>query len=120
MKKFLIYCVLGVSLLCTSCGLSRQASSNLNLSQTEVILAKKNYKIIGTVSGECIQNYVLGIGGLSSSSMAQSAVASMYRNANLKGSQAIINTNICYKNKFIIVYSQVKCIASGTIIEFTE
>ena len=109
-----------LTLLCSSCGMSRQASTNVNQVQTEVVLAKKNYKVVGTVTGECAQNYVFGIGGLSKNSMANSAVAQMYKNANLTGSQAIINTNVCYKNKLILVYTQAKCIASGTIIEFTE
>lgn len=109
-----------MALIFTSCGISRQAASNINMAQTEVVLSQKNYKVIGTVSGECTQNYILGIGGLSQSSMAQSAISEMYKNANLTGSQAIINTNVCYKNKLIILYTQSKCIASGTIIEFIE
>ena len=107
--------------MCTSCGISRQATSNVNQVQTEVVLAKKNYKVIGTVSGECAQNYVFGMGGLSKGSMATSAVAEMYRNANLTGSQAIINTNVSYKSKhFLVFYNQVNCIASGTVIEFVD
>ena len=113
-------CAACLTLLGTSCGTSRQATSNVNQVQTEVVLAKKNYNVIGTVSGVCSQNYVFGIGGLSKSSMANSAVAEMYRNANLTGSQAIINTNVSYKNKMILVYTQAKCIASGTVIEFVE
>lgn len=120
MKKFLVICTACSALLLTSCGISRQSTSNVNQVQTEVVLAKKNYKVIGTVMGECSQNYIFGIGGLSKQSMENSAVAEMYRNANLTGSQAIINTNVSYKNKMILVYSQAKCIASGTIIEFTE
>lgn len=120
MKKFLIGSVACLALLCSSCGISRQAAANVNQVQTEVVLAKKNYKVIGTVYGESTQTYVFGIGGLSKASMAQSAIADMYRNANLTGSQAIINPNVSYKNKFILIYSQAKCIASGTVIEFTE
>jgi len=120
MKKYVTAVALCLTLLCSSCGVSRQATSNINQIQTEVVLAKKNYKVIGTVTGECSQTYVFGIGGLSKQSMANSAVAEMYRNANLSGSQAIINTNVSYKNKLILIYSQAKCIASGTVIEFTE
>lgn len=120
MKKLLLGGAMCLALLCTSCGISRQAANNVNSVQTEVVLAKKNYKVIGTVYGESTQNYVLGIGGMSKKSMSDAAIAEMYRNANLTGSQAIINTNVSYKNKMIILYTQAKCIASGTVIEFTE
>lgn len=95
MKKLLIACVACVALLTTSCGLSRQATNNQNVTQTEVVLAKKNYKIVGRVSGESSQNYWFGIGGLSKKSLGESAMSEMYKNADLKGSQAIINVNVC-------------------------
>lgn len=120
MKKFLIACIASIALLTTSCGVSREATSNSNIAQTEVVLAKKNYKVVGMVSGECAQNYVLGIGGLSKKSMGESAMSEMYKNAGLTGSQAIINVNVTYKNKFILIYSQSKAIATGTVIEFVD
>ena len=64
MKKFLFASVACLALLCTSCGVSRQATANSNLTQTEVVLAKKNYKVIGQVSGEESQKDLLGIGVL--------------------------------------------------------
>ena len=120
MKKFLFASVACLALLCTSCGVSRQATNNSNLTQTEVVLAKKNYKVIGQVSGVSSQNYWFGIGGLSKKSLGESAMSDMYKNANLKGYQAIINVNVSYKNKFILVYTGSKAIATGTVIEFTE
>ncbi|MDE6279350.1 MAG: hypothetical protein K2M05_05195 [Paramuribaculum sp.] len=120
MKKFLFVCVLCLAMLCTSCGISRQATSNSNLNQTEVVLTKKNYKVIGVVSGESSQNYWFGIGGLSKKSLSESAISDMYKNANLTGSQAIINVNVSFKNKFILVYTGAKCTATGILIEFTE
>lgn len=120
MKKFLLICTACVALLFTSCGISRQAASNQNLAQTDVVLSKKNYKIIGTITGESNQNYWFGIGGLSKKSLGDAAIAEMYRNANLTGSQAIINTTVSYNNKMILIYTGAKCKAQGTIIEFTE
>ena len=76
--------------------------------------------MVGTVSGESTQNYWLGIGGMSKKSMDETAISDMYKNANLTGSQAIINTNVSHKNKLILIYNQAKAIATGTIIEFTE
>ncbi len=109
-----------MALLCTSCGVSRQATGNTNITQTEVVLAKKNYKIVGMVKGESAQNYWFGIGGLSKKSLGESAMSEMYKNANLKDSQAIINVNVSYKNKFILIHNQAKAIATGTVIEFVE
>lgn len=120
MKKFLLTCTACFALLLTSCGISRQNTSNTNLTQTEVQLTKKNFKVIGTVSGCSTQNYWLGFGGMSRQSMYETAISDMYQNANLTGSQVIINTNVSYKNKFVLIYSQAKAIATGTIIEFTE
>lgn len=64
-SKFLFCAVASACMLLSSCGLSREATSNQNLTQTEVILAKNNYKVLGTVTGESKQNYWFGIGGLS-------------------------------------------------------
>lgn len=121
MKKYLIICIACISLLCTSCGISRSATGNTNLAQTEVVLAKKNYKVIGTVRGESTQNYWFGIGGLSKKSLAQSAMNDMYESAELMGkSRAVINVNVAYKNTFALIFCKSKAIATGTVIEFTE
>lgn len=120
MKKFLIACVACVALLTTSCSVSNQATSNANVTQTEVVLSKKNYRVVGTVSGESSQNYWFGIGGLSKKSLRESAMTDMYKNANLTGSQAIINVNVSYRNKFILIYNGAKAIATGTVIEFVD
>ncbi|MDE6300401.1 MAG: hypothetical protein K2M19_01615 [Muribaculaceae bacterium] len=120
MKKFMLPCAVCLALLCSSCGVSRQATGNTNITQTEVVLAKKNYRVIGTVSGESSQNYWFGIGGLSKKSLGESAMSDMYKNANLTGAQAIINVNVSYKNKFILIYTGAKAIATGTIIEYTD
>ncbi|MDE6369783.1 MAG: hypothetical protein K2K94_11175 [Muribaculaceae bacterium] len=120
MKKLLVMGVATLALLCSSCGISRSATSNSNLTQTEVQLTKKNFKVVGTVSGVSTQNYWLGIGGMSKKSMDETAISDMYKNANLKGSQVIINTNVSHKNKMILIYNQVKAVATGTVIEFTE
>lgn len=120
MKKILFVCAACMALMCTSCGFSRSATQNQNVTQTQVVLAKNNFKVLGTVSGECTQNYVFGIGGLSRKSMGESAMANMYKNAKLKNSQAVINVNIVYKDKVILIYNQSKAIATGTVIEFID
>ena len=105
-----------MGLLVSSCGVHQEATSNFNQLQTQVVLDKANYDVVGTDTGECTQVYILGIGGLSKKSMSE-----MYKNANIKGSQAIINANVQYKASTILgVYSKVTAIANGTIIEFKK
>lgn len=120
MKKFVIASAACLALVCSSCSISREATANQNVTQTEVVLAKKNYKVVGVATGVSAQNYWFGIGGLSKKSLGESAMSDMYKNANLKGSQAIINVNVSYKNKFILIHNQAKAIATGTVIEFTD
>lgn len=105
------------------CGASREATHNIAEFQTQVVLQKKNFKVIGTVSGKSEQTYVFGIGGLSKKSMTESAMSEMMKRADLMdGSRAIINVNVQYKSKCVLgfVYNKVTAIATGTIIEFTE
>jgi uncharacterized protein YbjQ (UPF0145 family) len=121
MKKFLLVCVAAMGLLVSSCGVHQEATSNYNQLQTQVVLDQANYDVVGTATGECTQVYVLGIGGLSKKSMSESAMSEMYKNANIKGSQAIINANVQYKASTVLgIYSKVTAIANGTIIEFKK
>ncbi len=106
----------------TSCGFSREAACNNNLVQTEVVLQKSNYKVIGTISAESEQTYVFGFGGLSKKSLGQSAMADLYKQADMLGkSRAVINVSVSYKNAYytpIVIKS--KAIATGTVIEFND
>lgn len=120
MKKFLIGCVACLALLTTSCGISRQPMQNMALSQTEVVLSQKNYKVVKVVSGESTQNYWFGIGGMSKKSLEESAISDMYKNANLTGAQAIINVNVSHKNKLILIHNQAKALATGIVVEFVD
>lgn len=122
MKKiFLFGVVAAISLLMTGCGFSKEAVSNQNQNQTSVVLSKNNYTIVKSVRGENTQTYVFGlIGGLSKKSLKESAMSEMVKNANLKGSQAIINVNVQYKNTISPIITQTTAIATGTIIEFTK
>ena len=122
MKKiFLFGVVAAISLLMTGCGFSKEAVSNQNQNQTSVVLIKNNYTIVKSVRGESTQTYVFGlIGGLSKKSLKESAMSEMVKNANLKGSQAIINVNVQYKNTISPIITQTTAIATGTIIEFTK
>jgi uncharacterized protein YbjQ (UPF0145 family) len=65
--------------------------------------------------------YIFGIGGMSQKSMSNSATSEMYKNANLRGAQAIINSNVNFKCTTVLgVYTKVTATATGTIIEFQK
>ncbi len=121
MKKLALACVAALTMTLTSCGFHNEATSNINQHQTSVVLSKNNYRVLKTVSGESQQTYIFGIGGLSKKSLTQSAHNEMIKNADLKGSQAIINTTVQYKVSTILgIKSDVTAIVTGTVIEFTE
>lgn len=106
----------------SSCGFSREATSNSNVVQTNVVLQKANYKIVGTISAESSQTYVFGIGGLSKKSLGQAAMSDLYKQADMLGkSRAVINVTVSYKSAYYTPIVMItKAIASGTVIEFTE
>ncbi len=89
---------------------------------TNDVMSNNNYRVIGEVSGECSQRYIFGIGGMSDKSKESNAIREMYKNANLKPGQAIININVTYTQQiyFLAIVIKVTSIAHGTIIEFTD
>lgn len=117
MKRLLVS--LSLCLLC-SCSAHLYNTSNHNISETQVVLDKANFTVIGTVSGSASASYILGIGGLSQKSLKGNAVAKMYENANLTGSQAIINVTFKQRVSSILIYSEIEYTASGTIVEFFD
>lgn len=117
MKRLLVS--LSLCLLC-SCSAHLYKTSNHNISETQVVLDKANFTVIGTVSGSASASYILGIGGLSQESLKGNAVTKMYENANLTGSQAIINVTFKQRVSNILIYSEVEYTASGSIVEFFD
>ena len=117
MKKLLV--AFSLCLLC-SCSAHLYNTSNHNISETQVVLDNANFTVIGKVSGSASASYVLGIGGLSQKSLKGNAVAAMYENANLTGSQAIINVTFKQRVSSILIYSKIEYTASGTIVEFFD
>ena len=121
MKKinyfFTLFCV---ALILGSCGINKAPFQDYPVT-TEVQLNQANYRIIGTAEGYSRQLYVFGIGGLSQRSLRQNAIMDMYENANLKGSQAIVNITTALTWQGFIPFFEVKrASARGTIIEFLD
>ncbi len=94
----------------------------VNYQPSNAVISDNNYRIVGEVSGECSQQYIFGFGGMSDKSKESNAIKEMYKNANLKPGQAIININVTYTQQvyFLAIVIKVTSIAHGTIIEFTD
>ena len=122
MKKILFMMAIALGLLVSSCGVTQQATQNINELQTQVVLTEANYKVVGTATAELTQNYVFGFGGISKKALGQSAMSAMMKNADLQGgARAIINANVEYDVvSYLGIYTKVTATATGTIIEFTE
>jgi len=125
MKKVILSLVAALALVLglSSCAtVSSSQLYNTNSTNTVVKLDHNNFKVVGTANGTFEAVYWFGaFGGPSKANGAANAVADMYKNANLSGSQAAINVTTTTKVKSIFgVYSVITYEASCQIIEFTE
>ena len=121
MKKLLLIAVVICAALLTSCSAHLYSSSNASVAKTEVVLSQNNFKVVGQAEGVATVTQVLGIGGCSQKAIRSNAVAEMFKNANLTGSQTIININV--KQAIAGVppfYYHTTYSATGTIVEFTK
>lgn len=110
-----------VAVLFASCAGLNTTTYKDTTAETRVILKEANYKVVGMVEGEYTATYVFGIGGLSKKALNNNAVSEMYKNANLKGSQQIINvTTTTSIETWAGIYTKKRAIARGYVIEFTE
>lgn len=121
MKKLSFVAAIATAGLMTSCAVSEHLTSNRNVMQTNVELSKNNFQVIGTAQGSATVTRVLGIGGLSLKAIRANACAEMVKNANLSGSQALINVNTEVKQRGIApLYWKTVVTTCGQVIEFTS
>ena len=121
MKKLAMFLIVLTTIYLSSCGYNLQPISNIYSSQTQVLLQNNEFKIIGKAKGEASATYILGIGGLSQKAIYNNAVADMFNNANLSGSQTITHINVHnHIGGVPPFYYKVKYVASGTIITFDK
>ena len=122
-KKHAIIAVAAVSLvLFSGCGISSGLHNQLSVqgANTNVVLQKNNFKVLGTVSGTSDATYVLGV-GLNKNTLIAQAKQQMLDNAKLEGaSKAVINVTVEEHVTFILVYVKRIVKVHGTVIEFTE
>ena len=117
--KFLFISLLAV-VFASCAGLNMTPYANDPV-ETKVVLSESNYHIVKEVSGEWSATYVFGIGGLSKKALNNNAISEMYKNAGLTGNQQIINiTTTQSVESWALIYSKVRAIAHGYVIEFEE
>ena len=116
--RIIVAAILGAVLM-TSCGVNSYLTQNTNVNQTNVVLSQNNFRILGESTGRASATYIFGIGGLSKKAVEGNATADMIKNANLKGSQAIINQTATESVQMIAPFFERHTITvKGTIIEF--
>jgi hypothetical protein len=112
--------ILAISL--NSCGINMALFTNKNSTITYVELSKKNFKVLGRVTGTATATYYLGFGGMKNKDLINMATADMVAKANLTGtSKALINTTTdIHKGGLPFLYHQITVTVSAQVIEFTE
>lgn len=120
--KRLIFLLIGITILFSSCAVHNGLTYNENTHATEVVLAKNNYKVIAQVQGQSCATYVFGIGGLTKRGLIDAAKRAMLSKADLiGGSKAIINETVETKSTMVFPFLIKKTvIVSAHVIEFTE
>ena len=87
----------------------------------EVILREDNFRVVGMAEAATSVNRIFGIGGITRSAVRENAVAELFKNANLKGSQTIINiTERVSLTGVPPFFTRHTITTVGTIVEFTD
>jgi hypothetical protein len=121
-KQRSIIILIVATVFLSSCGINSGLynSFNVNGANTNVVLQKKNFKVVETVSGDASDSYIFAI-GLNKPGLVAKAKQKMIENAKLDGtSKAIINITIEEHCKLVLVYVERTITVHGTVIEFTE
>ena len=83
--------------------------------------SSSNFTVVKTVTGEASSSYVFGIGGRKQAQAKASAMNQMIQNAELTGSQAIVNTTVSFHEETVLgVWVKLTAYAVGTVIEFHD
>lgn len=115
----IFFVLLSMATLMYGCGFTNRGALNNNLWNTQVSLDNVPYKMIGTVKGYSRSTYVFGIGGMSATSLYNSANSDMINHANLKDNQAIIyTTTVASRHGAFPLFWREEAVAYGILIEF--
>ena len=120
MKRILAFSLLCLTLMLVGgCGVSSDMTFNQNEMQTNVVLSQNNFVAVKTVTGEASSTYFLVFGGLRRAETKAAAMSDMVWNAELSGSQAIVNASVSMHVQTILgIYTKVTAYATGTVVEF--
>ncbi|MBD3889827.1 DUF6567 family protein [Olleya marilimosa] len=120
MKKS-IFLLMLVAMFFTSCASHFGLPKNYNQNTTEVVLTKKNFKVVSIVKGEAQATYIFGIGGLAKNGLIAEAKSKMLKSAGMEGSaRSLVNEVVEVKSSGFLFVNKYKVIVSGQIVEFTE
>ena len=120
MKK-IAFLIIGFMFLFTGCAIHSGLTTNANNHTTEVVLSKKNFKVIESVQGEAEVQYILGIGGTSKKVLIAQARANMLKEANIEGSsKAVVNETIEMQYSLFPFWGTHRVIVTAHVIEFTQ
>ncbi|MBR1849951.1 MAG: hypothetical protein IJ789_01105 [Bacteroidales bacterium] len=99
-----------------------KVASNSDFAQTSVApFNQNNFRVVKRVRGESSVTKIFGLGGMGNKYLKNSAITDMYDNANLTGSQTIVDVRVIRSTRAILgpVYTESMVVATGTVIEFT-
>jgi hypothetical protein len=114
--------LLFASMTLSSCiGTHSALSHNANINTTEVVLSKKNYKIVERIDGSASTVAIFGIGNHGMKTLVGNARQDMLEKTKFIGtSRAIINESIEINNRRIFFVSTKTVNVSAYVIEFIE
>lgn len=122
MKRVIyLVAIIVCALTFNGCAISSNLAQNQNVIQTNVVLKEANYHVVKHVDSCITSTYVLGMGGMSWSSLGYTATEALVREADLTGSQALVNVSVKYNvENVLFIWMRVSAIAYGTVIEFDK
>lgn len=130
MKKLFFLTVVAVAMLLTGCTsayyMTGSKSMNINQTQTQVVLSHANFQVVKNVHTFVVYPNTMK---LNSDELQKSAYAALAREANLTGSQCIINITVervgrgswfaFQTGELAFSPTESAVMVTGTVIEFT-
>ena len=89
-------------MLVSGCGASAGLTFNQNQLQTNVVLSQNNSFVVKNVCGEASSTDIFGIGGYRVAETKAPAMNEMILNAELTGSQAIVNASVSLHEQSVL------------------
>ncbi|MDR1402790.1 MAG: hypothetical protein LBJ60_03695 [Tannerellaceae bacterium] len=116
-----IYLLFLLSLLFTGCGFHNGLTRNLNGNNTQVVLSERNFRVVSAVQGTSEAIYILGIGGMSKSSMIADAKAQILQQADMIGKpRALVNEVVEEHTTSFLIGFRKRVTVTAQVVEFTS